>query len=230
MSCPPGSTALWVQLQWAAVYDPSGIQSYEVYLEAIERSPYVYPLQTSTTSYFNVFVPCAEVYRWWVRAIDGVGNVGMGSEARGFSIPDVVAPPAPTLVEPAEGAEIPCSAGGAVTVTLRWNPVTDLTGIVQYEVELVKTPDDAPVPITSTLQITGTQSQTAISGGCGANYRWRVRATDGASNVGEWSAPGTFHILAPPQTSAIFRAFRVVSRYSCSKFCGGENECPPLYG
>jgi hypothetical protein len=191
--------ALWVQLQWVNVFDPSGIQTYEVYLEAIERNPYVYAPQFSSTSFLNAFLPCGETYRWRVRAVDGVGNPGAWSALRTFSVPDITPPPVPTLAEPAEGAEIPCPAGTPVTVTLRWEPVTDLTGISEYEVEIVKKPTEPVTPTTSTLQVAGNQSQTALRGECGNRYEWRVRAQDGAGNAGEWSLPGTFQILQPPE-------------------------------
>ncbi|HUV90665.1 MAG TPA: NB-ARC domain-containing protein [Anaerolineae bacterium] len=201
--CAPGAVALWVQLQWVNVFDPSGIQTYEVYLEAIERNPYVYAPQFSSTSFLNAFLPCGEGYRWRVRAVDGVGNPGAWSALRAFSVPDTTPPPAPTLAEPEEGAEIACPAGAPITVTLRWDPVTDLTGISEYQVEVVRTPTEPPTPTTSTLQVTGNQSQTALRGECGNRYQWRVRAKDGAGNTGEWSLPGTFQILKPPETRMI---------------------------
>lgn len=196
--CPAGGGALWVQLQWVGVSDPSGIRTYEVHLEAVETNPYVYPPQFSSGSFLNVLVPCGEVYRWRVRAIDSAGNAGTWSEERAFSVRDTTGPPAPTLVEPVQGAEILCPADPA-SVTLRWTAVEDPSGIagyyVQVEAVIYGTP---PAPTPSPVRA-GPVSGTAfgISLSCGWNYRWRVYAQDRAGNAGAWSEWADFRLAAP---------------------------------
>ena len=197
-SCPPGAASLWVQLQWNSVSDPSGIEQYEVRLEALEREPKIYPLQLSSGSFVNVFVPCGEVYGWRVRAVDRVGNVGAWSEERIFYVRDVTGPPAPGLIEPEDGAEVPCPADPAV-VTLRWGAVEDPSGIAGYFVQLepvvVGTPPaPTPAPVT-TGTVTGTALATSLA--CGWDYRWRVRAEDGVENAGEWSGWWGFRLATP---------------------------------
>jgi hypothetical protein len=111
-----------------------------------------------------------------------------------FVVPDRTPPPAPNPTAPDNKAEIPCSSE-PVDVTLRWSPVDDLSGIAQYQVELVEIPYYPPVASTSTLQLEGSQVQALVSGRCGSDYSWRVRAVDGVGNVGAWSRMATFVVL-----------------------------------
>jgi hypothetical protein len=140
-------------------------------------------------------VPCGEVYRWWVRGVDGEGNVGEWSPARTFSVLDTTGPPAPALVVPENGAEIACTTNPKI-VTLRWAEVEDPSGIAGYVVELEvvvvgTAPEPTPVPI-RTDQLSGTGLAASLS--CGWDYRWRVQAVDGSDNVGAWSAWSAFRV------------------------------------
>jgi hypothetical protein len=203
ISCDPNQDEQRVQLEWSAVSDPSGVQGYDVYLEAIERTPSVYPGQFASQPSLAVSVACNEVYRWRVRAVDGAGNEGVWSDERDFWLADVSGPPAPGLLGPAEGAEIQCPAGEAVGVGLSWDPVADLSGIARYDLELIRTPGYPPVPVTTTLQVEGNQPQTTIDGECGDRYRWRVRAVDGVGNAGPWSGLGSFRVLTWQETDPV---------------------------
>jgi len=196
--CPPGAESLWVQLQWDSVYDPSGIRTYEVRLEAIERDPTIYPLQFASGTFLNVFVPCGEVYRWWVRAVDRAENVGPWSAERIFYVRDVTGPPAPELVEPEDGAVVPCPADPTI-VTLRWNRVEDPSGIVGYFVQLEAVAAETLAVPTPTPAYTGPVSGTALASSldCGWDYRWRVRAEDGVENAGAWSGWREFRLATP---------------------------------
>ena len=192
--CASGEEGRWVQLKWEGVSDPSGIQYYEASLAAIERSPYVYPSQFFTGVSANLFLPCGDTYRWQVRARDGAGNPGAWSAERTFSLRDTTPPPAPALIEPADGVVVACPGQAGMDITLRWSPVTDITGIARYEVELVKTPDYPPVPVTVTLQIEGSRTQASIHSACAERTRWRVRAVDGVGNVGAWSVARSLRV------------------------------------
>ena len=146
----------------------------------------------------DIFVPCGEVYRWWVRAVDGAGNAGAWSQERTFAVRDTTSPPAPTPVEPEDGAEIPCPTDPTV-VTVRWSEVEDPSGIAGYFVQLEVVVDGtAPAPM-PTPAYTGPVSGTALAASlaCGWNYRWRVQAVDGVQNAGAWSAWSAFRLAAP---------------------------------
>ncbi|MFB0537835.1 MAG: NB-ARC domain-containing protein [Anaerolineae bacterium] len=194
-----------VTLRWSAVEDPSGIVGYLIQLEAVVYTTptgptpvpiYVGPVKRTA---FEIFLNCGRDYGWRVQAVDGAGNTGVWSEERVFSVTDKTGLPSPTLLEPQDGAEIPCPTGQSASVTLRWSRVTAPSGIARYDVELAKTPEYPPVPITSTLQIEGSQ-QTIISSRCGDSYDWRVRAVDGSGDVGEWSVSWHFRVLTLQET------------------------------
>ncbi|MEW6403758.1 MAG: Ig-like domain-containing protein [Chloroflexota bacterium] len=106
--------------------------------------------------------------------------------------PDTQGPPAPVIVMPAGNPILPCPPN----VKLVWNAPSDPSGIASYRVELqVKTTDWNTQklwdPVTTT-QVTATSEVT-----CGGVYRWRVRATDGAGNVGQFSEWAEFRINLP---------------------------------
>ena len=114
--------------------------------------------------------------------------------------PDVKGPDAPTLLQPKNEGEIPCSTEEPVSVTLRWQPVDDPSGVARYEMELVRHPSYPPVAVTTTLQIEGGQSQTTIRAVCGDKYDWRGRAVDNVGNNGEWSNWSVFYLLPKEPT------------------------------
>ncbi len=100
-------------------------------------------------------------------------------------------PPAPSQAVPANGLSIGCRA----SQTLTWLPVSDPSGIAEYQVEVQRSSDNATWSNAPGSPITGLSDKTtSISTECGWYYRWRVRAVDGAGNVGNWSGWSTFSI------------------------------------
>jgi len=197
--CTQGEPAP-VTLRWSPVSDCSGIARYDV--ELVRREGYDYFPITSTLqvegiqSQTAIDGACGYSYDWRVRAVDRAGNAGGWSERRIFLLePDAVPPPVPTPLEPQDGAQIVCTEGAPASVALRWTPVDDLSGIAHYDVEVIQYAHVYPYP-TFTLQVPGTQSQTTISGECGYGYGWRVRAMDGAGNVGAWSDESGFYLVS----------------------------------
>lgn len=119
--------------------------------------------------------------------------------------PDVRGPSAPTLREPANRTEVLCPTGDDVTVTLGWARPDDDSGIGWYDVE-VQWDEDALGLQTDTMRIEGDQLQALFSARCATSYEWRVRAADGAGNVGDWSLTREFRVMSlvesdsqPPQ-------------------------------
>jgi len=103
------------------------------------------------------------------------------------------APPAPLLLSPLTASK------PKQPVTFNWSEVTDPSGIT-YEFQLSK--DSTFSTINLLLDETGLTFTTI---GLPADYKlesasgktpyvWRVRAVDGAGNVGEWSTVNTFNI------------------------------------
>jgi hypothetical protein len=100
-------------------------------------------------------------------------------------------PPAPEPAVPANGLSIQCVG----SQNLVWLPVDDPSGIGGYSVQVQRHSgggnwQDAPGGGSG---IQG--KQTSIGVECGWYYRWRVRATDGAGNVGGWSGWSEFSVL-----------------------------------
>jgi hypothetical protein len=104
-------------------------------------------------------------------------------------LPDTTAPDPPALLSPTNGVSLSCTS----FVTLQWNAASDLSGISEYRIKVERHSGDnnwqaAPGSVFS--GIGGTQKQIPVE--CGWDYRWRVRARDGAGNLGGWSGWFTF--------------------------------------
>jgi hypothetical protein len=106
--------------------------------------------------------------------------------------PDTTGPPAPTPVYP----PLPDCTGSK---TLDWLPVTDPSGIAEYQVEAERRPDT----ISSWTVAAGSpwigisSTDLSIPVECGFYYRWRVRAVDGVGNPGAFSGWAYFEVSLP---------------------------------
>jgi len=98
--------------------------------------------------------------------------------------PDVSPPAAPALAVPADGLSIACKA----SQNLVWLPVDDPSGVAEYRLQVQRHSGDNNWQDVAGSVFTGIDDkQRSISVECGWYYRWRVRAVDGAGNVGPWS-------------------------------------------
>jgi IPT/TIG domain len=102
-----------------------------------------------------------------------------------------IPPPTPNLIAPEAGSEF--GFFGKTTVSFRWSPVEDPSG-VSYILEISPSSDFAGTIIRKE-GLTATEytlaSQEALGKG---NYYWRVRAVDGADNQGDWTNGQLFRI------------------------------------
>jgi hypothetical protein len=97
---------------------------------------------------------------------------------------DITPPPAPVLAVPANGLSLSCRA----SQNLVWQPVSDPSGISQYQVKVQRHSGDnnwSNIPGSVFTGIAGKQLNIPVS--CGWYYRWQVRAVDGEGNLGPWS-------------------------------------------
>jgi hypothetical protein len=100
------------------------------------------------------------------------------------SAPDTQPPPIPTIISPSGGQILGCLDD----IVLRWNAVTDASGIDVYQVELYVSHNNggswSGAGSWSLDQFTNldVSSQTE----CGLLYLWKVRARDNADNAGGW--------------------------------------------
>jgi hypothetical protein len=116
------------------------------------------------------------ILRIW--AMDNAGNKGSATEVP-FRV-DTVAPPAPHLISPDDGAFL-----SSQIVQLSWSTSSDSgAGVEEYEVEV-----DGQV-----VRVSGTSIQLTLSIG---PHSWRVRARDGAGNLSGWSELRSFAINLP---------------------------------
>ncbi|MCK4405050.1 MAG: right-handed parallel beta-helix repeat-containing protein, partial [Hadesarchaea archaeon] len=145
----------------------------------------------------NTYTPTAELadenYSWKVIAINAFGE--NESTVWTFTI-DTTAPAAPSPLEPADG-----SLTNDNTPTFRWTEVTDPSGVT-YTIQ-VDNDSDFTSPEVNVLGLTeNTYMPSALAD---ENYSWRVRAVDGANNVGAWSNIWTLLVdtTPPPQVTLI---------------------------
>jgi hypothetical protein len=104
---------------------------------------------------------------------------------------DKTPPTAPALLKPQDGVDLGCVS----SAMLRWQPVSDESGIAEYQVELQRHPGDENWEHVPGSRFTGiNDDELEVSLGCGYYYRWRVRAIDGNNNTGDWSSWFTFTV------------------------------------
>lgn len=105
---------------------------------------------------------------------------------------DETPPPAPVLLKPLDGTDI----GTVPDTMLRWEAVSDESGIAEYQVQIQSHTGDynwSTAPGSPFTGISGTELLFSVE--YGHTYRWRVRAIDGAGNPGSWS--GWFTFIVP---------------------------------
>jgi len=130
------------------------------------------------------------VYYWRVGAQDMV-NPDNWAESFTLTI-DTVAPPAPSLQAPLNGA-----VTNDNTPTLMWTAITiENSWPVTYELQVDNDPDFSSPEIDQSGLADNTY--TPITELVDDNYFWQVRAMDGAGNVGEWSTVWSFLIDTIP--------------------------------
>jgi len=141
-------------------------------------------ITTSATSYTPSSPLSADVYYWRVRATDEHNLSGDYSSTRTLTI-DTAPPSAPTLISPANGA-----ATSNNKPTFDWTDVTDPSGVT-YTLQVSNDGFSTFVIDQSGL---ATSEFTPITPLDDNTYSWRVRAVDGAGNVGAFSSTFTFTV------------------------------------
>lgn len=115
-----------------------------------------------------------------VRAKDATGLVDPTPATRTWRV-DTLAPAAPNLIGPADGASTPNGKPA-----FDWSDVADPSG-VKYEIQVDNSGTGFPSPEINRTGLTGSNFTSTIKL-AKATYYWRVRATDGAGNIGAWSS------------------------------------------
>lgn len=124
------------------------------------------------------------------------------------------APPAPSPLSPADGAEI------IEPFTISWTAVSDPSGIVAYNWQVSSSSAFTSVLLQNS---TGGATQDTVNGLANGTYFWRVQAVNGAFVQGAWSVPRSFTIsgastgspgtpiLDPPRGYSTFHPLEVMT-------------------
>jgi parallel beta-helix repeat protein len=185
-------------LRWTAVNDPSGVK-YTLQYSTDNTFQTGTTVENLTDNAYTVPTNLALVdakYYWRVRAVDGAGNNGNWSGFWSFTI-DATPPQAPTQISPSNGSNMNDN-----TPTFRWSAVSDPSGVkyrLQYSTDnsfQTGTTVDNLLDNTYTVPDTGSLAEN--------KYYWRVRATDGAGNAGNFSGVWWFTVSTDAITNGSF--------------------------
>ena len=186
---------------WNDATDPSGINRYTIQVSTSSSlsggagssfSSTVISTNIDGSPPASQFTPgtnlAAGTYFWHVRARDAASNTGLYGATSSFTI-DITAPTlAPTLSAPANAATINDN-----TPTFDWSAVSDPSTPVTYEL-LVDNENTFSMPLSISEPSLSSPTFTAGSALTDGTYFWKVRAKDGAGNVGAFSSVFTFTI------------------------------------
>jgi hypothetical protein len=192
----PSSAAPSVEF-WA---EPEGIEAGEcsmLYWQ-VDNAQRVVLGSTEVTAYNHLEAcPCQNTsYRLTVTDLNGVDEefwvLILVNGVCGTPPPeiDVTRPPVPLQLQPLDGAVV-----GPPQTWLRWEAVTDQSGIREYRVEAERHDGDfvwEQVPGSMFYAITVPELLLNVESGY--TYRWRVRAIDGADIRSNWSVWFTFSV------------------------------------
>jgi PKD repeat protein len=173
-----------INLGWSASTDNVGVTGYRVERCQGSGCTSFAQISTSTTASFgDTGLAAGTTYRYRVRATDAAGNLGAYSPiatATTTAAPDTTAPTAP--------GSLGATASGSTAINLSWSTSTDNVGVTGYSIERCQGSG-----CTSFAQVaTSTTTSFANTGlAAGTTYRYRVRATDAAGNLGGYSPIAT---------------------------------------
>ncbi|HSS39810.1 MAG TPA: fibronectin type III domain-containing protein, partial [Polyangia bacterium] len=182
-----------INLSWSASADDVGVTGYLVErCQGANCATFAQVGITATTSFQDAALTATATYSYRVRATDAAGNLGPYSTvatAITTTSTDVQAPSAP-------GALTATATSGS-QINLVWTAATDDVGVTAYRVERCQ-----GAACTAFAQIaaatTVTFSDTGLA--AGVSYSYRVRASDGAGNLGAYSNVATATTLMADTT------------------------------
>jgi len=179
-----------INLSWTATTDNVGVTGYR--LERCQGGGCTIFTQIaapSGTSYSDTGLSLSTFYSYRIRAVDAAGNLSpfsSTSSATTLAVPDTQPPAAPS--------DLSATAVSNVQINLTWTAATDDVGVAGYRLERCQAAGCA------TFTQIATPSGTSFSDmGLSAltSYSYRVRAVDGAGNVGPFSNTGGATTNAP---------------------------------
>jgi chitodextrinase len=197
-SAPTGLTATaagqtQVNLAWTASTDNVGVVEYRIErCQGSNCSNFAQVGTSATTSFSSTGLTANTTYRFRVRAADAVPNLsGYSNIANATTAAaDTTRPSAPT--------GLTATPAGPAQVNLAWTASTDNVGVTGYRVERCQGSGctsyaEIGQPTTTSYSDTGVAPSTT--------YRYRVRATDAAGNLSNYSSVVTTTTPAAPDTT-----------------------------
>lgn len=165
------------RLSWTGSGDFSGVANYDV--QVAREADFSGPIEFSATTQYAIDTTTLGEGRhyWRVRARDPWGWTSAWAVAS--FVVDAVAPSAPMLVSPADGAAL-----NVATPVLDWSDSTDTNGVRDYLVYVDTEPNFAsPIPWAASVPV----SRAEVGSIGGTQFYWMVGARDLAGNI-SWSA------------------------------------------
>ncbi len=157
-------------------------------------------------------------YTFTVTATNDVGT-GPASDPSAPVTPSDQVPDttAPAVGLPTVTIAAPRTLGATAQVHVTWPDATDASGIAAYELQLKKG------SVAWAAVVLGSPTDTTVDTALkpGASYRFRLRATDGASNVGAWTVTGSATLRLRQEKAAAIAYHGRWKRHAVSGASGG---------
>jgi chitodextrinase len=179
-------TSSRVDLAWTASTDNVGVTAYQ-----IERclgancSNFTTLASVTGTTHSDTTVTADKIYRYRVGATDAAGNLSSYSNIASANT-DTTKPTAPTALT--------ALGTSSTQVNLLWTDATDNVGVTGYIIE--RSTGLGSTNFTQIATVTSGTSYTDSGRTPATVYNYRVRATDAAGNLGDYSNTATATTLA----------------------------------
>jgi chitodextrinase len=168
-----------ISLSWSAATDSVGVTGYGVErCQGVGCADFVQILSPTGTSASDTGLIATTSYSYRVRATDAAGNLS------GYSNTAATTTPAPDIVAPTTPTGLTAAAVGTSQINLSWGASSDIVGVTGYRVERCQ--GAGCTTFGQVLTPTGT-SVSDIGLTAGTSYSYRVRATDAAGNLSDYS-------------------------------------------
>lgn len=164
-----------VTLNWNASTDNVGVTGYDIYQNGVKINAAI----VTATIYDVTDLIQATSYSFYVKALDGAGNVSANSNSINLTTPDIQAPTAPS--------GLASSNLTSTSLTLNWTASADNVGVTGYDVYRNGTKINVTAVATTSYNVTGLIASTA--------YSFYVQAFDAAGNFSANS--NTINVTTP---------------------------------
>jgi chitodextrinase len=147
-------------------------------------------------AYSDTGLTAGTSYSYRVRATDGTGNLG------GYSPVATAATPTPDVTPPSAPATLSAAAVSNTQVNLSWAAASDNVAVTGYLIERCQGSGcSAFVQIAAPTGTGTTYGDAGLT--ASTSYSYRVRATDGAGNLGPYSPVSSATTLSTPPAPVI---------------------------